>query len=296
MVKYKTLLRVIEEDVVKCHTTIKEMHLLLDQWDLETKHMLLRYAMGIDYFDNDGIYEYAIVLRNGTEEEIFQFERQIFDKITKKRRDNLFKYCEDFNTEDYKEDYDVGYPSNRRGDVEHQQEQIQEQRGYPDNVKEAVNVYWTNGFFSEIQDYVEDGTFNKENVPEPYKQGIKNSADAISGYIDESEGLEYDTVLYRGGHWDKNTKVGDVKSTPVLNSTSFSERTAYTVGITDQGKEDGYLIKVYAPKGTKGLMVNAPSLAHDFPEHEYLLGKGQKYIVLDVDDVNKTATVKLIND
>ena len=295
MVKYKTLLRIIEEDVKKCHTTIKEMHQLLDKMDLQTKHMLLRYALGMDYFDNDGIYEYAIVLRNGTPEEIFDYERQIFDNITKKRRENLLEHCEDFNTSDYKEDYDVGYPSNRRGDIEQQQEQIQEQRGYPEGLKEAVNLYWTNGFFAEMQDVAEDGEFDKYPVPQAYEQDIKDSVNTMQDYIDNSEGLEYDTVLYRGGHWDEGTKVGDVKTTPVMNSASFSERTAYTVGIADQGKMDGYLIKIYAPKGTKGLMVNAPSLASDFPEHEYLLGKGQKYIVLDVDDAERTATIKLID-
>ena len=56
------------------------------------------------------------------------------------------------------------------------------------------------------------------------------------------------------------------------------------------------MIKIYAPDGTKGMCINTDDLAYEYPEHEFLLGPNQKYIVLAVDDEAKTASIKLIND
>lgn len=293
MATYNYIIQTISEYLEKCHTSIAEMHQLLDNWTEQEKRILLKYS-GIDF--DEGHYDDLLLL--GSDEEIFEYERQIFDTFKgKTRRDNLLEYCTDFNEKEYREDEDVGYPSTDRGELEYNQEQIQEKQGYDDKIITAIREDWTGGYYNKIQDYLLGNSTKKElieNYGDETGNRIVSSADEIMKYIDGSQGLAEDTVLYRGGYWEEGVKVGTVGEIPCLNSTSFSKQTAREVGI--MGSSEKYMLTVYSPKGTKGCMVNAPSLRNEFGGHEYLLNKGQKYIVLAVDDVEKTATIKLINE
>lgn len=58
--------------------------------------------------------------------------------------------------------------------------------------------------------------------------------------------------------------------------------------------EDRYLVTILANENTKGLALNGNNLSTIQAEHEFLLARNQEFIVLEVDDINKTATVLLI--
>ena len=268
------------------------MHTLLDSWSQKEKDTLIKY--GVDNTET-GMEFYHNLLKSGVEEDIFDYERQIFDNLTKKRRNNILEYLTSFDDGEYAMDDDVGYPNDERGESEYWQQQTQEKQGYSDDMIDAIKRFWTNGFYEDIQNYIRNKTVY-ENYPDSIQEGIKHSANTLLDYIENSVGLDESTVLFRGGHWDIGTQVGDVKSIPLLNSTSYSKDTANALGLESEDNPNRYMITVYAPKGTKGCMVNAPSLSHTFPEHEYLLNKGQKYIVLDVNDNDKTASILLINE
>ncbi len=290
--RYGLIIKVINNYIYKTHFTIPEMKEALGNWTVQEKKTLFKW--GVPNYDEQ---EYDSILEEADENKLWDYEKQIFENISKKRRDNIVKHLTGFDEKNYEEDDDVGYPSDERGALESRQEQVQEKQGYDDDIPIAIKFYWCGGFYKGIQKYITDGKkpenlnmFDEEWV-------VKSASTTIPNYIKDSPGLETDTILYRGGPFIKGMKPGEIKETETLRSTSYSKKTAKVVGIdfSDDASER-YMIKIYAPEGTKGCMVNAPSLAHYVTEHEYLLGSGQKYIVLDVDDDKKTATIKLIND
>ena len=108
----------------------------------------------------------------------------------------------------------------------------------------------------------------------------------IDKCINEAPPLEEDTILWMGREFDETLEVGDESSYDGFCSSSFQERIANN----HSGYGDKYKIKIKAPKGTKGVCI---SYAED-EEHEFLLGRNQKFIVEEIDTVKKTATVRLI--
>ena len=295
MVSKQIIEEIINKSIALKCMTVGEMHSLLDGWSQEEKDTLVKFGIGND---SDEVTKYHNLLENGDEDSIFKYERQIFDNLTKKQRENILEHLVGFDENMFTVDDDVGYPSDNRGDTEYFQEQKQEQQGYSDGFREAIRDSWTGGWYDELQDYI-----LHKNLPTDWRSAhnsdIKYHSQVIMDYIKNSIGLQTDAVIFRGGHWDIGTRVGDMGETPTLTSTSFSHESAIEIGINQSTEEQidrRYDITVYAPKGTKGAMVNAPSLSSNFPEHEYLLNKGQKYIVLDVNDDAKTASILLIND
>lgn len=172
-----------------------------------------------------------------------------------------------------------------------EQMEIQENQGYSDDFIEAIQDYWTNGWYSEMQQYIHDPK-TIENLRPEIRDEIQYYTNIIIDYLNnEAPGIEYDTVLYRGGRWNTNLKKGDIEETKILYPTTYSREYAEECQDNDQK----YLIKIYAPYGTKGIMINSPSLADDlYDEAEFLMNIGQKYMILDVDHDQKTATIKII--
>ena len=303
MVKYKSLIHVINDYCTKTHLTNAEKKAYIKKLTDDQKKMLIHMAMGFEDVSVRAwtINDYENLLGTGSDEELWEYEKAIFDNITKGRIDNLLENCSDFNFKDYVEDTDYGYPSiekgqMKRGELETKQADIQDNEGYPEGLFSSVKVYWVGGQFDKIQKAYLDGKMDHvEDIGDT--MGIETPAFVMKDYIDNySPGLESDSILWRGGHWDVGAKVGDILTAPVFNSTSYSKTSAISLGMRSSKGDSPYLIKVYAPEGTKGLCVNSPNLAWEYPEHEYLLGPNQKYIVLDVDDENRTASIKLINE
>lgn len=293
MVKYKNIIQVINDYCSKTHFTNAEKKELLNRLSVDEKKLLLRCATGFETFNEE---EYDYGLKYGTDDELFNYERPIFDNLGQRQRKKLLENCKGFNPNDYVEDNKMNYPTLFKGDVETNQSIMQDDNGYPEGVKSSILKYWTGGQFDKIQQTFLDG--NMDNVHDlGDAMGFETQSFIMKDYIENvSPHLQSNTVLWRGGHWDNDLKVGDVMTTPAFNSTSFSADCANEVGIKSQHKENAYMIKIYAPDGTKGMCINTDDLAYEYPEHEFLLGPNQKYIVLAVDDEAKTASIKLIND
>lgn len=293
MVKYDNILHVINE-YCKTHFTNEQKQEILNNLSIEEKKLLLRCATGFETFD-EAEYDYG--LENGTQEELFEYERPIFDNLGQRQRKRLLENCKNFNPNDYVDDNKMNYPTLFKGDIETNQSIMQDDQGYPEGVQGTIRKYWTGGHFDKIQQTFLDGSMDNVNDLGD-ATGFETQAFIMKDYIENvSPPLQADTVLWRGGHWDTDWKIGDVVTTPVFNSTSFSADCANEIGIVSQSnKKNPYMIKIYAPEGTKGMCVNTDDLSYLYPEHEFLLGPNQKYIVLGVDDENRTASIKLINE
>lgn len=134
---------------------------------------------------------------------------------------------------------------------------------------------------------------------EEYNRILPNITKDINNIINKAPRLQENTILYRYGYWEKGLKVGDTGKWDGFTSTSFTE--SNTKKFKDEGE---YKIKILALKGQKGIcgdgyttedwggsMPVTVLLAKYKGENEYLLPTNTNYIVKEVDDENKTATV-----
>ena len=107
--------------------------------------------------------------------------------------------------------------------------------------------------------------------------------------MNKSPGLLQDTVLYRGGKLDIHLREGDHSVFKTYTSTSFQEYTA-----NEYRNTGDMLIKIYAPKGTKGVCGNDKwNFKNGFMEHEYTLPRNTGYTVLSIDYENNIAEILL---
>ena len=292
---------------VKCSHTVGEMHTILDKLPVNVKDYLVKKSLTEKQYK-----EYEQLLQDGSEDEIFEYERKIFDNLTPTEVDRILnnKILKDvdftqltreqselvinFDKKDYPHDntkYKLteAFPP---GKLEQAQLDYEREKHshFISEIDYAVTA-WTHGGYHDIQE-IRLGIYDEQGARR------QKGDDIVDGFIDanhylakalgDSKGLVADNMLYRRGHWDIGLKAGDVSELPCFSSTSYSAGAAASLG-------EGYMIRVYAPKKTKGLMIDTDYFNSDnFPEHEFLLGPGQKYIVLNVNDNHKTAEILLL--
>ena len=117
-------------------------------------------------------------------------------------------------------------------------------------------------------------------------------------YYRARTGLQEDTVLYRGGAFPHDLVPGMKGKFETFSSTSYNREKAE--GYVVEGKES--LIKIYAPKGTRGLNGNGHMYGvnddkHHIGigvEHEFTLGVGQEYIVVDRNNKSDPPVVEIL--
>lgn len=56
---------------------------------------------------------------------------------------------------------------------------------------------------------------------------------------------------------------------------------------------EGYIIKIHAPKGTKGVAINE-DMSSAYEEYEYLLSPNQKFKTMNIDVENKIIDIILV--
>ncbi len=130
------------------------------------------------------------------------------------------------------------------------------------------------------------------------KEQIINEVETLIKDLDSAmgkmPGLTQDSTIFRACDTFSGTlRPGDISSFKGYGSCSFQEESAK--GFHDDGR---YMLKILAPKGQKGVAMNAKNdgvrITHLTHEHEFLLPKNQKFQVLEVDHVEKTATIVLL--
>ena len=232
-------------------------------------------------------------------EAIYQIESKI---ITKKATE-----LSSFNEDDFEID-PTPYNSDEIGDLE--------ARNLEQQNKNLADIDWDfygdgTNFYSDYHYYDVNKTLTmgdaywkeliKENPSKKedleYTQKYTNDIINHLHYLmDKGGGLTQDTVLYRGGIFPSNILPGMKGKFDTIASTSYNKEKAE--GFQQEGKE--YLMTIYAPKGTKGLGGSGKYRNDDdmhlgvLHEHEFTLRDGQKYIVLDKNDRDKTVSILLI--
>ncbi len=112
--------------------------------------------------------------------------------------------------------------------------------------------------------------------------------EGIDNIIEKSPPIQENTTLFRGGKFPPNMKVGDHGVFKSFTSTSYSQKVAERFD-----NDEKYLIKIRVPKGTKGVFLNPNQFDVMSFESEMLLGRNQKYTVLDIDNENKEVEILL---
>ncbi len=327
MVKYGSIIKAIDLYVTKC-PTIAEIKSKLESLDQSEKESLLkeknllndgedeyyRYLLkkekymldetarserqlqkAIDENKKEGWVESCkkLVKRNKEEleeyqSEMFQFERRIYDGY--KKQDSM--------KIDYDEsEYDIEDQMPISSEIlELEQAQIESQKNL--NLSEdevsCLNFYFGNGS-EEFNSRLYGG--KQWNSLEPqyqrfYEGKYKDIDNTLHKAIDRSDGLLQDTILFHGSKFDVTKTVGDDIKFNGYVSATFQEDIARD--FDSVSKKPFYVYKMLLPKGTKGICGNDRSngsLKTYTKEHEYLLDKGQKYKIVDIDYETHTVTL-----
>ena len=111
--------------------------------------------------------------------------------------------------------------------------------------------------------------------------------------------LKENTLLFRGvseaPDLSKFIPDGKIRNLKTFTSTSYDVDAADDfANYTDIDGDGGWILKIHAPKGTKGVGLN-DDISEAPGEKEYLLSPNQKYITHNVDEENRIIEIELIN-
>jgi hypothetical protein len=130
------------------------------------------------------------------------------------------------------------------------------------------------------------------------------AANKLRAAIDKTEGLPEAVTLYSGVRTNLSgddmldgLSAGMVISKKGFLSTSADKNFA-TKWISDGWKPDkGYVIKITAPKGTKGIMPYRTTFAAGFKnEYEFLMRDSQPLLITNVDEASRTIEAEVVID
>lgn len=232
-------------------------------------------------------------------------DKNIIEYIIQNSYDKIKGKCsrfESFTPETYKLET-VDFPDSEfetfeKGELEIQQEKLQRKElDKYTNREKAMVQEWSVGvigrylarllYYGEKSEYLPSSYYYDDDGVMK-ELSVQQQADAIHNAILKSPRLQQDTVLYRGGRWVSGLKAGDKGEFSSFSSTSYQESIAKGFGGGDR-----YKIKIYAPKGTKGVLVN-DDFDNEYHQHEWLLDKGQKYVVLSQNDETHEVEILLL--
>lgn len=215
-------------------------------------------------------------------------EYTIKEYFTNKCKGNVYYYNQFLKNKDNfhgETEYNESVPP---GKGEFELRQIAEQRKVDFTTDEVDYVY----------DYTDEGYFRLNSMlwdNDDWHNAIKNGwiiDDDIKYYQEEHQNvrsaiekaprLTQDTILFHGGIFDESLKVGDVSNFKGFTSTSYKREISERI-FTGNGNNE-YLIKMYAPQGTKGIVITGsdPEFGSG-SEHEFLLKDNTRFQVLNID-------------
>lgn len=189
------------------------------------------------------------------------------------------------------------FRSTEKGELEERQEVLQD-KAYTEGVYSDRDVcvmeQWSHGICEYLSLYM-NGEYYEDECPsityytETSEQEIDvdSQINAIHRVIANSPRLNENTIFFRAGLFDSDLEVGDISSFESFSSTTYQRSIA-----NNFMNDERYMIKIYAPEGSRGVLVN-----DDFEnpgQHEWLLDKGQKYVVISKDDENREVEILLL--
>lgn len=163
---------------------------------------------------------------------------------------------------------------------------------------ESINCYYgihsidIKGYFLNDADFRGRYWSKSKTGRKEYIKKIKEWVKDIDSLMEKSGGLTQDTVLWSGREEEifLDLEPGSIAQWKHPVSTSYKN----SVGDNYQ-YDDRYLVKILAPKGTKGIAANDPRLAGLIREHEFTLPRNQKFMVKEIDHKKKHVTIVLID-
>lgn len=163
--------------------------------------------------------------------------------------------------------------------------------GLIDKDDSFVRVYDIDDYsFDDHEDDIYDYDYDNYDLEE--------TSQFIDGAIDKSPPLQQDTVFHRIGRLDRDDDeyIAEGEHSVFKGFTGVS----YNPNVPKRGLDFAgwmdryhrYDLKIYAMKGTKGMALYPHNGCHDW-QAEFLLGRGQKFIVLSRNDSTKEAEILL---
>ena len=220
-----------------------------------------------------------------------------------------------FKSEDYGGVFAEELPS-PIGRLQGIQERLQSRIDYEPLEKGVVHAYATNDFgpmneyiykkpgwdtYKPFRMGVLDKEGNFEVKPVLGKDGwesltVPEEIKLLDKTIEKSPPLQEDSILYRYGSLPEGIQVGDHSKMEGYMSTSFNEYVAFdnipNGGTWKMSHDKRYRMRIYAPKGTKGVVPCNDLECMDW-QSEFLIGRNQKFIVLNMDEESRTADILL---
>ena len=177
------------------------------------------------------------------------------------------------------------------GAIEMHQDQLQKRVNYPLEEFGGVNNFGTNEY-KLVNGKIYDTSYYRERKPNGVDDWIDMRINHLDSAIDRSPPMDTDVTLFRYGHFPSGMKVGDTGKFKGYTSTSLQEASAerFKDGF-DHDASGRYKIIIRTPKGTKGVLLN--DTFETMREHEFLLGRNQKFMVLSVNDETREVEIGL---
>ncbi len=320
MVQYKNIIKAIDNYLVKCPTIseirtllmnmgqnekyekLKEKN-LLNQGEVKYYEYLRNYIVELE----DDIYATrkamdeaeGRILKDYIGQNLMELQRQLSEK-----QGDLFNYEKRlFNGYKPREpslvDYDISkYTVDEDGYIEEEQIESQEKLEFNERELESLQEYFGYGADMVNSKLYNGNEWNHITAEEREEmtQYVNIIDRDLSKVMKRVDGLPQDTVVYRGAKFDVGKIVGDTINFKGYTSTSFDK------SVADEYNRGGkwsdsvvYTYEILLPKGTKGFCPNDLSHGVDFTsfreEHEFLMDKGFKGQIVDIDYENQVVTV-----
>ncbi len=316
MVKYKNIIRAIENYVIKC-PTIAEMkselgkmeyeeqfdqlqeQSLLNPLEVEDCQSLINIVRHheknlanptmVELLKKNGMWEKDVKRYNDSKNQLFQYGRRLIEGL--KRND-----APQIDTNSFKEDKQfksVSSALNEMGDMEQAQIESQFQYLNKETITKAERDEMNQYFAGDLNN-INSTIYNKDiynSYKEAYEKEVKKRVKNLDSIIGKSGGLIEDTLLYRGGELvDIHLNVGDHGKFKGYASVSYQKISAEEY---KSDRKSHFLYKIYSPKGTKGIVGNGRYFSNGYGEHEYVLSRDQGFTVMDVDYDNQIIEILL---
>ena len=177
------------------------------------------------------------------------------------------------------------------GAMEMHQDKLQKKVDYTPNEFGSVNNFACQEY-KLVNGRIYDTDYYKSRKSQGVDEWIDMRMENLDSAIDKSPPLDFDATLFRYGDFPTGMKVGETGKFKGYTSTSLQEETAerFKDGF-DHDATGRYKITIRTPKGTKGVLLN--DTFEGMKEHEFLLGRNQKYIVLSVNDETREVEIGL---